>query len=647
MRGVFGVLFLFFSSAVYADTLPVEAFGAQPYLYDVAISPDGKHTAMILREGEVSVVVAQNLETKEMIPLAHAGKGKPRRVGWADNDTVLFWTSRAARNFQFRSSLIEFGAVFSVGLNGKEPRQLMRRGSEIAVNTSTFNVTSLKVDDPNHVQMAAFGTSRSGDARAGRVYSLFDVNLETGVAKLTKRGSPSTIFFIVDEKGDVFARIDHRQKGDDWRIYSYVSGKAVKIFEDVDAPLAPYSVWGLTPDKKSLIVSDAVGNTDVVYKMSLETGELGSPVFSEPNSSLVFDIEDESSSIIRALAYFDIEKPKYRFFDETLSAVFQEIDQLLEGAPARIVSASDNYRQLVLYVEGNFTAGAYIVFDRNIGKIIAFYEARPDIPKESIAEVLKVEYPVRDGLQIQGLLTKAAGVELKNLPTIVMPHGGPAAADRVGWDWMAQYFANKGYAVFQPNFRGSSGYGTDFEIAGYGEWGRGAMQHDITDGLQALIKSGMTDPDRVCIVGASYGGYAALAGATFTPDLYKCAVAIAPVADLNRMLIDERRSMGGDSWVVSYWRKLIEGSDSETLLREISPARHVDQVTAPILLLHGDDDIVVPIAQSRIMNNALKRAGKDVSFTVLKDEDHWLSKTPTRVQTLREVGQFIDKHIGE
>ncbi|MEO1407882.1 MAG: alpha/beta fold hydrolase, partial [Pseudomonadota bacterium] len=233
-----------------------------------------------------------------------------------------------------------------------------------------------------------------------------------------------------------------------------------------------------------------------------------------------------------------------------------------------------------------------------------------------------------------------------NLKTIVMPHGGPETYDAIGFDWMAQYFANRGYLVFQPNFRGSAGYGTAFVLAGNGEWG-GKMQDDITDGLKALVNEGLADPDNVCIVGASYGGYAALAGGAFTPDLYRCVVAIAPVTDLHRMLKDEKRDYGRNHWVVDYWQeRMADGEARKIKLRSVSPSEYADSFQSPVLLIHGDKDRIVPLKQSEIMHQALLDAGKLVTFITLERGDHALSTNEARLTTLQAASDFVEQHIG-
>ena len=229
----------------------------------------------------------------------------------------------------------------------------------------------------------------------------------------------------------------------------------------------------------------------------------------------------------------------------------------------------------------------------------------------------------------------------KNLPLIVLAHGGPASRDVMGFDWWAQAMANRGYAVLQVNFRGSDGFGRSFLNAGFGEWGR-KMQTDLSDGVRHLAADGVIDPKRVCIVGASYGGYAALAGAAIDTGVYRCAASYGGVSDLKRMVAwSKERSQAS----FRYWIRFMGADDGkDQALTDLSPAARGDKVNIPILLIHGRDDSVVPLEQSRLMADALKKAGKPVEFVELKGEDHWLSRGETRIQTLSAVIAFLEKH---
>src|SRR6185503_15969183 len=269
---------------------------------------------------------------------------------------------------------------------------------------------------------------------------------------------------------------------------------------------------------------------------------------------------------------------------------------------------------------------------------------------EDVGQVITIEYKATDGLKIPALVTWPAGVpeaDRKNLPMIVMPHGGPESYDSVQFDWLAQYFANEGYMVLQPNFRGSAGFGEAFTAAGYHQWGR-KMQSDITDGANALVKMGWADPSRVCIVGWSYGGYAALAGGGVTPDLYKCVVSVAGVSDLIAMLGEEQRTASWYSLKMEYWKKLIGDPDKDRAeIEKVSPVNLAASYKAPVLLIHGADDLTVPVKQSELMEAALKKAGNTVSYLRLKGADHGLTKPENRKAALEAMGKFINANIGK
>jgi dipeptidyl aminopeptidase/acylaminoacyl peptidase len=225
---------------------------------------------------------------------------------------------------------------------------------------------------------------------------------------------------------------------------------------------------------------------------------------------------------------------------------------------------------------------------------------------------------------------------------IVLPHGGPASHDDPGFDWWSQALASQGYAVLQPQFRGSDGFGWDHLSAGFGQWGR-KMQTDLSDGVRMLAAKGTIDPKRVCIVGGSYGGYAALAGATLDRGVYRCAASVGGISDLRDFLRFERSEAGNsDSLVMRYWTRFLGVSDrDDPALDQISPIKYVDKVDVPILLIHGRDDTVVPIAQSRDMADALKDAHKPFTLVELESEDHWLSRSETRLQMLKAMVDFL------
>ena len=259
--------------------------------------------------------------------------------------------------------------------------------------------------------------------------------------------------------------------------------------------------------------------------------------------------------------------------------------------------------------------------------------------------VLEYEYDTRDGYTIPTLLTVPRGKKLENLPAIMLPHGGPESYDDKSFSYMAQYFASQGYLVIQPQFRGSDGFGWEHMALGRGQWGQ-RMQDDLTDALSALVADGSVNKDKVCIVGASYGGYAALAGAVFTPELYKCVVSINGVADVDRMLRQEKRDHGSDHWVVSYWKKVIaSGQVAKDHLAKISPINYVKNIQAPVLLIHGSRDQIVPFSQSEEFFDEMEDEGKAVSFVELEKGDHYMSTAENRLKAMQAIHEFVNKHI--
>jgi dipeptidyl aminopeptidase/acylaminoacyl peptidase len=273
-------------------------------------------------------------------------------------------------------------------------------------------------------------------------------------------------------------------------------------------------------------------------------------------------------------------------------------------------------------------------------------DAYPDIPDGMTGDVKEITYKAADGLNIPAILTLPPGQSAQKLPLVVLPHGGPEAVDRPGFDWTAQAFASRGYAVLQPNYRGSYGYGAEFRDAGFGQYGR-KMQTDVSDGVGFLSAQGIVDPKRVCIVGASYGGYVALAGVTLQHGFYRCAASYGGVSDPQALLIRNRKREGQEYRDSStrYWEKYL-GIDSpmSPALDSISPLKHAAQADAPILLVHGVNDTLVPIVQSEDMEYALKKAGKPVGLVRLEGEDHSLSTSATRLQMLTVMVAFVEKY---
>jgi len=340
--------------------------------------------------------------------------------------------------------------------------------------------------------------------------------------------------------------------------------------------------------------------------------------------------------------------PQYEWFDEEMATHQRTLENAFSGQFPQIQSWSRERSKLLIVTENENTPPTYYIYDVEAGTVASIGTAYEALSTGELRPRRLTTYTARDGTDIEAYLTLPEGEG--SFPTIILPHGGPKSRDNGGFDYFAHFLASRGYAVLQPNFRGSSGYGQDWEEAGYGGWGRGIMQTDVTDGAQHLIDTGLADPERICIVGASYGGYSALAGATFTPDLYACSAAIAPVTDIASMMRFSRDRFGANHWFVSSWREQFTGDGenrNSDILRDLSPIQHVEDITIPILLIHGEDDTIVPVDQNRDMHRALRRADSDVEFVEIDDGDHGLTSVDMRTTVLTELEQFLGEHIGE
>jgi dipeptidyl aminopeptidase/acylaminoacyl peptidase len=307
----------------------------------------------------------------------------------------------------------------------------------------------------------------------------------------------------------------------------------------------------------------------------------------------------------------------------------------------RLVSYSTGLRRLILFTMGQKDSGTYWFVDLDRRSATALGGEYPSVAGDQVGPVSWISYQASDGLAMRGVLTLPPGRPAMDLPLVVMPHGGPEDHDRPKFDYWAQAFASRGYAVFQPNFRGSDGFGVAFRDAGFGQWGR-RMQTDISDGVAELARRGIVDPKRACIVGWSYGGYAALAGVTVQQGLYRCAVAVGGVADPAAFLDFQRDAHGPVGAVTRFWKRYLGVEDGgEAQLSAISPRALAGRADAPILLIHGRDDTIVPVEQSQAMAEALRSAGKPVKLTTLPGADHWLLEEPARIAMVKASVAFV------
>lgn len=620
---------------------PIEAYGKLPLFSDAELSPDGSRIAAIanLPGGQRVMVLDRDGKLIRQIGVEDI---KPRDIQFFDNDHVIALLSTTARTYGFVGQYEASGA-FAINVEGGSPVGLLQRTDGVFPAQSGLGRIIGRAEEPGRVLMPAF----MGESYQSPTFDLLHVDLENGRGRTAMKGTSDTIDWFADPGGKVIARERYNNARNVYEIEIRTKNSWNSIYKRENAETLPFTITGLMPDGSGLIyVASGDGEAHDGLMVLGFDGQVSGPILGRRGKEIESIYTDDARRVL-GVRYTGM-LPEYEFLDPGLKANFEAFSDSFPNATIYVDSWSDDRKAVLYNVFDPSLGDVWIVHDLDKPQSELIAENREGISAAQTGTIVTIEYKARDGLTIPAVVTLPPGAAVDDgvkRPLIVMPHGGPAAYDRVDFDWMAQFVASRGYVVLQPNFRGSRGFGEAFEDAGRGEWGR-KMQDDITDGVSALSQIGLIDPSQVCIVGASYGGYAALAGAAFTPDVYKCSVAIAPVSDLSAMLTEERSRYGRDHWVISYWEGVMADGDARRQrLNDASPINAADQVRAPVLLIHGEDDTVVPISQSERMERALKRAGKPVEFVRLKGEDHWLSVPETRLQMLTALDAFLKTHM--
>ncbi len=634
------VVLVFTACVAHADEAPpLSAYGSLPQVDLATLSPSGNRLALRQTTADYDVVSVLDLNTKQRLSSVNVVETNPRNLVFIDDDTLLIVAGGTARYFAIRNPF-DYSAAFVVDVKTGKTRQLLKRSRKIYPMQSGLGEIVGIASDQQSIFMPAFSIATKFEAPA---YSLWQVGVEKKKAVVRHVGHPDTIDWFLDADGSPLIREDYDNGSNLHTWWRFDDGKRVQLFQD-EAEIRSNVPVGLLPDRSALVFTAIVADKRQLFTMDIESGEVDGPILSRND----LDIERvllTSDRVVLGVEYSGF-TPEYDFLDAELATTVRQKQLRLPGTSARLESWSSDFGKIVFRISGGWNSGAFIVFTEGDDEPKLLAVERPTVPDASVARTEIIEYAARDGLTIPALVTASKTArESGNAPLVVLPHGGPESHDQFEFNWLVQFFASRDYVVLQPQFRGSDGFGYEFKVAGRGEWGR-KMQTDLHDGVAHLADSGLIDSNRVCIVGASYGGYAAMAAAAFSDGIYRCAVAVNGVFDLRTMLIDERRSYGSDHWVVQYWERLY-GADGvdKARLDAISPTRHAQDIDIPVLLIHGIDDTVVPIDQSRKLSRALRSADVAHNFIELKGEDHWLSYPGSRTEALEQIDAFLKTNL--
>lgn len=629
------LLFSIYAAARAEDFNAAQAFGRLPVLENPLLSPDGRYlAALVPKNGRQSLAV---IDLKEAKPLAALSFDKEDydniiEVGWyewANNDRLLVSINAPTKRGPTLTPTVDT-RLLSLNADGSDLRLLLRQNRNRFQTQGRDNVISFLPDDPEHILMAF--------APNGGEPNVYKVNIYTDRKERIENARQDIWQWHADWHGIV--RIGKGFSGRE-KIRLIARRRAEDNFETIlktnPFETETYTILDFADETHAYVRSSHATNREGIYLFDLVSEEYTQTVFEHDkvDAGRVF-FSPKGKPL--AITYYD-ERLEYHDLDKAFGIKRKSIDKVLPNNINQISAMTPDERFWTLYSYSSTNPGDYFYLDTSNNHLQYLGSRYPWLQGMPMGETKAVYFKARDGWTIPAYLTLPPGGQGKKLPFIILPHGGPRARDVEGFDFFAQFLASQGYGVIQPNFRGSTGYGDAFEVAGYGEWGL-KMQDDVTDATHWVIEEGYADPKRICIFGASYGGYAALMGAVKEPNLYKCAASLNGVTDMPRLIRDEKEFVGGN-----FYLQAIKPQDDEVSTRDISPRHNIDKINIPILLVQGDIDRSVVVDHGRTMARALKRAKKDYIYIEQEDGDHSLSYEKNRIEFLQALGDFLATHL--
>jgi dipeptidyl aminopeptidase/acylaminoacyl peptidase len=608
---------------------PASDFATLPFLDGPKLSPDGTRVAAQLA-----------VQGQQIFGVIHLfDKTKPMLVGLNDQDLLeWYWVNDQWLVLRLGTTVNAEGVEFYVT-------------RVVSVDTKTTKVAAIARnaggESARIIWIAQDGTPRIAMALQKSIYindlefwpevSMIDVTNGRSRTLVPPRADFMT--WIADPTGAIrmgmgynddkrTSRLIYRSDGSG--SFRQIDRADARKQEDLTLPI-------LLAGTDTAVTIAGPSGFDGLYDIDLKTLSVGKKIFGVDG----YDINDvwlsPDGTRVAGVSYTS-DRARTHWMDPALADVQSLFDKAVGvGRTASIVSLSRDQTKMLAWVGDASQPGGYYYYDAGVGGAmtrIGFVSST--LKAATLGPVSTYHYKARDGLSIEAILTLPKGKDAKNLPLILMPHGGPGARDSASYDWWAQFLADRGYAVAQPNYRGSTGYGDAFREAGDGEWGL-KMQDDLNDAVADLATRGTIDPKRVCIVGASYGGYAAMRGAQRDGSKFRCAISYAGVSDLPGIMSYDSRFLNGNS-ARDYWKR------SATSIKDVSPINHPADFSAPILIMHGKKDKRVPVSQSRRMFDRLKSAGKPVEYIEQPLGDHYFSRQADRQQFLDAIEAFLKKH---
>ena len=615
-------------------TLNAQSFAATPFMERPELSPNGQYIA-----ARIGVRGAQSLA---MLPVFDKSK-----------DTKLIGLGEGAVDVDWWRWVNDDWLLVGVSANDGVEGEKIRVTRVLSLERATGKITLLArraggQNASNVIWVARDGSPRILLGVQNSIYfsdknfwpQVYEVDVSTGKQKTIVPSRVGIFNYYADGNGVVRLGYGYdRERRVARLIYR---GNADEPFKTIDRAnlrkdeTLSFPNLFLAETSKALTIDNPDG-FDALYELDLPTLTRGKKIFGVGGYDIGSVIPNPAGNGVAGV-YVTADRTKINWIDPEIAKAQADFDKAVGVGRATIESWSANQKLLLVKVGGADQAGAYFIYNLGAGggslNRLAYVDEQFKTAK--LAPVTTISYKARDGLSIRAVLTLPKGVAAKNLPLILLPHGGPATRDSEDWDWWVQFLAAKGYAVVQPNYRGSTGFGKAHYEAGKQQWG-GTMQDDLNDAVTHLAKEGIADAKRVCIVGASYGGYAAMRGAQRDGKLFRCAISYAGVSDLAALARFDDKFLYGREYTSDLKEKAPD-------FASVSPLRFPEQFTTPILIMHGKNDLRVPVEQSRNLATKLKAAGKEHRYVEQPLGDHHFSRQEDRLQFLQEMESFLAKY---
>jgi dipeptidyl aminopeptidase/acylaminoacyl peptidase len=629
IRAAFGAVLLCLAVAASAAP-PLTAFAADWDYGRPALSPDGQKIVYLGRSQGKRVVFLLDLARKQrqMVIEGRFDKFDIRRCSFKNDERLL---CRLSGTDFFHGQAYPVTRLISVDLTGQDKTKVLIQKTDYALSQYQDRIIDWRPDNPKSVLIQLNNIDESSYP------AVFALDVYSGLLSpqpLVRSREPIMSWWVdrsgevrfgqgFNDREEVYVTRDPGQSG--WREFAkWKPGES------------EYDVVGFGPSPKSLLVSAYHQGRKAVFELDLDKGQRQLLV-SHPEVDVVEPLEWPLDGRLVGFEYHT-DRRHQEFFDTEAAQIQATADASLPDADNRVIGVSKNGKRFLIASERDTKSEQYYLYDADQKQMQRVSSQNPEVDAVPLAAMKPVKIKGPDGVMLPGYLTLPVGGEGRNLPTIVYPHGGPHSRDTWGYDPVVQFLASRGYAVVQVNFRGSSGYGEEWYMAGYQKWGT-VMVDDINASARWAVETGVADPKRMCIVGWSYGGYAALMGAIRDTSLYRCVISIAGVSDLTSLEREGASFQGGRTRV-----RVTLGTDDDAL-KAGSPLKAADRMRAPVLLVHGEDDVVVVQDHSIRMAGRLKVNKRKHELLIIEDGDHSLSRAEWRLTLFEKMETFLAENL--